>query len=476
MFDNSHFKDLVADGKPTGEVVGSDRFLVRVRGLEGVAMNAQVVFESGQRGLVREIGRDVVIVMNLESEHTPLGNLVVLQDNVFSTLVGDGYIGRVISPLGKPLDDKGAIQAVETWPIFQQAPGIMERELLSDRLPTGVTVVDSLFPVVLGQRIAILGDTKSGKTSFLTQVGLSQRETDRVVIYVLMGKRRVEIDGLVRALNESGAINNSIVVVADIFDSLAQSYIAPYIGCSLAEHLWHAGKDTVIIYDDLSAHAKVYREVALLAGDSPGRDSYPGDMFFAHSSLLERAGRLNKNHKTLTALPVIITPSDDITAFLPTSIMSITDGQIIFDLESFRQNIRPAVNTGLSVSRVGGRCQTDRQKKLSSALFKHMAEYRQAQEFAHFGSDIAEETKRSLALGDMLIEAFRQSPTQLYSVLEQEMTLETILASAGVRRLNVGLLKLKATELVPQVSEDSQIEPLIQQLLDASTIEGQVAA
>lgn len=473
MFDNSLFQKLVTAGNPTGEVVGSDRFLVSVRGLEGVAMNAQVLFESGQRGMVREVGEDAVTVLNLESENTPLGNLVVLQSNVFMAPVGEAQIGRILSPLGASLDGKGVIQTAESWPIYQQAPGIMQRSLLSDRLPTGVTAVDSLFPIVLGQRIAVLGDTKSGKTSFLVQLGMNQRETDRIVVYVLIGKRRVEIDQLTRALEESGGIKNSIVIVANVFDSLAQSYVAPYVGCAIAEHLWYQGHDVVIIYDDLSAHAKVYREVALLSGDNPGRDSYPGDMFFAHSSLLERAGKLASNGKTLTALPVVITPSDDITAFLPTSIMSITDGQLIFDLESFRQNIRPAINAGLSVSRVGGRCQTDRQKKLSGALFKRLAEYRQALEFAHFGTEIAQETKQALLLGDMITEAFRQSPIQLYSVTEQQLVLETILASAGTRRLNVGLLKIKATETASSVTNETDIEPLIQQLLDATTLEGQ---
>ena len=474
MFDNSQFQQLVTAGQPTGEVVSSERFLVRARGLEGIAMNAQVVFETGEIGLVREIGHDTAVILNLQSENTPLGKLVVLKDNIFSVPVGETLIGRIMTPLGLPLDGKGKIQVGDDWPLLRTAPGIMERSLLSDRLPTGVMIVDSLFPVVLGQRIAILGDTKTGKTSFLVQLGLNQRGSDRIVVYVLIGKRRVEIDQLIQTLDENGALPNSIVIVADIFDSLAQSYIAPFIGCAVAEQLWHAGRDVVIIYDDLASHAKVYREVALLAGDNPGRDSYPGDMFFAHSSLLERAGKLAVNGKTLTALPVVITPADDITAFLPTSIMSITDGQIIFDLESFRRNIRPAVNAGLSVSRVGGRCQTTRQKKLSGALFKRLADYRQAQEFANFGSEIGDDARRSLLLGDMITEAFRQPPRLLHTMAEQEMVLGTILASAGARKLDVGLLKLKAAELADSIKKEEDIDPLIEQLLNLTTLEGQV--
>lgn len=474
MFDNSQFQNLVTKGNPTGEVVGSDRFLVSVKGLDGVAMSALILFESGQRGVVAEVGEEIVLVLNLESESTPLGSLAVLFDNVFTTPIGESLIGRVITPLCQPLDGKGPVQHGGTWPVYSQAPGMMERQLLSDRLPTGVTLVDQLFPVVLGQRIAILGDTKSGKTSFLLQLGINQTNTDRVVIYVLIGKRRVEIDQLLNALNESGAINNSIVIVANVFDSLAQSYMAPYIGCAMAEHLWHNGRDVVIIYDDLSAHAKVYREVALLSGGNPGRDSYPGDMFFAHSSLLERAGRLASNGKTLSALPVIITPGDDITAFLPTSIMSITDGQLIFDLESFRRNIRPAINAGLSVSRVGGRAQTSRQKKISGALFKKLADYRQAAEFAHFGSDLATESKQSLQLGEQLIDAMRQGTGELFSVMEQELLMETVLATGGTRQLNIGLLKMKVRELAPTITSEDQIDGAVQQLLAATAMEAAV--
>ncbi len=470
MFDDSLFQQLVDGGSPTGEVVATDRFLVHVKGLDGVGVNAMVLFESGQRGVVREVGDEQVLVLNLESESTPLGSLAVLQDHALATGVGEGLLGRVVNPLLHPLDGKGPVHLAGTWPLYYQAPGMMERKLLSDQLASGVSIVDMLFPVVLGQRIAILGDTKSGKSSFLEQLGVNQTGTDRVVVYVLIGKRRVEIDQLIRTLNETGAINNSIVVVANIFDSLAQSYIAPYVGCAIAEYLWYNGRDVVIMYDDLSSHAKVYREVSLLSGGNPGRDSYPGDMFFAHSSLLERAGRLASNGKTLTALPVVITPGDDITAFLPTSIMSITDGQIIFDLASFRQNIRPAVNAGLSVSRVGGRAQNQRQKKLSGTLFKKLADYRQAAEFAHFGSELAPETQASLLLGEMLLEAFRQSPADRFTLVEQQLILETVVASGGQRKLNVGLLKLKAREMAPGATNDITADQTVEQLLQLSTV------
>lgn len=470
MFDNALFQQLVDDKHPTGEVVGSDRFLVTVRGLGGVATGALVVFENGERGMVRDISEDSVLVMSLESENTPLGSLAVLHENIMNTGVGTGLIGRVISPLCQPLDDKGPVKLTSTWPMYNQAPGMMERQVLKDRLSSGVTIVDLLFPIVLGQRIAVLGDTKSGKSSFLQQLGINQTNSERVVIYVLIGKRRVEIDQLVTRLNETGAIKNSIVIVADIFASLAQSYIAPYVGCAIGEYLWHGGRDVVIIYDDLSNHAKVYREVSLLAGGNPGRDSYPGDMFFAHSSLLERAGKLAKNGKTLTALPVVITPGDDITAFLPTSVMSITDGQLIFDLATFRQNIKPAINAGLSVSRVGGRALNAREKMLSGMLFKKLADYRQAAEFAHFGSDLTPETQASLLLGQMINEAFRQGTGELWSPVEQQLMLETVLTSGGQRKLNVGLLKLKVRELAPTIQSEADLDPVVAQLVEQTTV------
>lgn len=471
MHSDRNFKKCVSDGNSTGEIIGVDRYLITIKGLNGSAANAPVLFESGGRGVVRKIIGDTVLVMNLTTENAKIGELAVLENTMLTTRVGVGLVGRVINPLGEPLDGKGPIRFDDQWPIYASAPGITDRTILKDQLSSGVTVVDSLFPIVLGQRIAILGDTKSGKSSFLMQLGVNQKGTDRIVVYVLIGKRRIEIDQTIATLTKTGAIANSIVIVASIFDSLTQSYLAPYIGCAIAEYLWHnEDKDVVIIYDDLSSHAKIYREVALLANTNPGRDSYPGDMFFAHASLLERAGKLNKNNKTLTALPVVITPGDDITAFLPTSIMSITDGQIIFDLSTFRQNIRPAVNTGLSVSRVGGRAQSQRQKILSGTIFKKLAEYRQATEFARFGPDLAPETKIALQLGHLIIEAFRQNSVEHFSLTEQQLVLETVLASAGVHQMNMDRLKELAKKAAHDVHTDDAIDSIVQQLLSESTI------
>lgn len=441
MFDNTAFQKLVEAGNLTGEVVATNRFIVEIKGLEGVRIGAQILFEDGQRGMVREAYGDRVVLYNIDSEDVALGALVVVEFDQLQVPVGSELIGRVVSPMGLPLDGKGTLRTAQTSGIFTPAPGIMDRKMLDEQLASGVSAVDSFFPIVLGQRIAILGDSKSGKSTFLSQLSANQQGTDRIVVYVLIGKRKVDIERLLSDLQRSGAMEHTIVVLANIFDSLTQSYIAPYAACSMAEHLWYNGQDVIIIYDDLSSHAEAYRQLSLLQEVDPGRDSYPGDIFYTHSSLLERAGKLLTNDKTLTSLPVVLTPNDDITAYLSTNIMSITDGQIIFDLGYFRKGIRPAVNAGLSVSRVGGQAQTKRQKQLSTALFKALAHYHQAEEFSHFSSQLSKETRIDLARGRHLYQALGQPPEQLFSLAEQQLLLETIMKSDDDRAIDIASLK-----------------------------------
>lgn len=458
MFENQSFQKLVESNNLTGEVVAANSFIVEVKGLEGVRLGAQVLFEDGQRGIVREANGDQVILFNINSEKMLPGTLAVVENDLLQVPVGKELIGRVVTPMGDPVDGKGAILAKQRSGIFNPAPGIMDRNPLNEQLASGVAAVDMFFPVVLGQRIAILGDSKSGKSTFLSQLSAMQSGTDRVVIYVLIGKRKVDIESLLAGLQSGGAMDHTIVVLADIFESLTQSYLAPYAACAMAEYLWQNSQDVIIIYDDLSSHAEAYRQLSLLQEVDPGRDSFPGDMFYAHSSLLERAGKLLSNNKTLTALPVIVTPNDDITAYLPTNIMSITDGQIVFDLSVFRRGIRPAVNAGLSVSRVGGQAQTKRQKRLSGTLFKKLAKYHQAEEFSHFGSSLSKDASIDLMLGKQIYQALGQRPEELYSLTEQQLILETILMGEGKTEVNVEGLKKAVKNVGPKVKEEKDFD------------------
>lgn len=474
MFDNPNFQKLIENGNLTGEIISVNNFLVEVRGLKGVRLGAQILFEDGQRGMVREAYGDRAILFNIDSEKVQPGTLVVVEDEILSVPVGKNLIGRVVSPMGKPLDGKGPIRTTEKSGIFNQAPGIMARSMLNEQLASGVTAVDMFFPIVLGQRIAILGDSKSGKSTLLSQLSANQVGTDRVVVYVLIGKRKVDIEQLLAGLRASGAMDHTIVVLADIFDSLTQSYLAPYAGCAMAEHLWYSGQDTIIIYDDLSSHAEAYRQLSLLQEVDPGRDSYPGDMFYAHSSLLERAGKLLDSNKTLTSLPVVLTPSDDITAYLSTNIMSITDGQIILDLGVFRQGNRPAVNAGLSVSRVGGQAQTVRQKRLSGSLFKMLAKYKQAEEFSHFGSSLSKESQIDLTLGKQLHEALQQPPEERHSLITQQLILETIIMGGGEIDIDIAGLKKSATEQSLKVKKEEDFDKIEAELFKKHAIKPKI--
>lgn len=468
MFDNAVFQRLVEADHLTGEVVATNRFIVEVKGLEGVRIGAQILFEDGQRGFVREAYGDKVILYNIDSENMSLGTLAVVQYDQLQIPVGHELVGRVVNPLGEPVDGLGPIACGQTSGIFNPAPGIMDRKVLDQQLVSGVTAVDSFFPIVMGQRIAILGDSKSGKSTFLSQLIANQHGTGRIAVFVLVGKRKVDIERLLSDLKASGAMEHTIVVLANIFDSLTQSYLAPYSGAAMAEYLWQTGEgqDVIIMYDDLSSHAESYRQLSLLQEVDPGRDSYPGDIFYTHSSLLERAGRLFTNDKTLSSLPVVLTPNDDITAYLSTNIMSITDGQIIFDLGYFRKGVRPAVNAGLSVSRVGGQAQNKRQKQLSTALFKALAKYHQADEFSHFSSQLSKETRTDLARGRHLYAALMQPPEELLSLPEQQLMLETIMLSPDDRVIDVAALKKAVKDLGAQVTSDADYDRFEANLLD----------
>lgn len=452
---NTQFQKLIADGKQVGEVIAVDHFLVRVRGLQPINTHAVVLFEDGSKGYVHHVYEDYVIVLHLGTKVVTVGMVVVLQHDKLVARVGKNYIGRVISVLGEPLDGKGPIEPDGTWPIFHNAPMLYERELLDTPLETGVTTLDILYSLARGQRMTLLGDGKSGKSSLATQIAINQRSTDITTVYVLIGKRRADLIELLDRLESNGAMDKTIVIAATMFESLVLNYLAPYVAAAVGEYMWQQlGEDTLVIYDDLTSHAMAYREISLLAGVSPGRDSYPGDMFYTHSSLVERAGKLNRNHATQTILPIVYAPGGDITAYLPTNVMSMTDGQWILDMEVFREVMRPAVSTGLSVTRVGGAGHNKRQKALAVQTNKALAAYKQAEEYAHFGSELSDESAADLERGKNLYKLFNQVVGETYNFMEQQLLLDIVVNMKPGESFDMEALKKEVKEFAKQVAGD----------------------
>ena len=455
MFDNSgrHQLDQMMAGKPSlatlktrvedykpaqtseegGVVIASADGIVQVEGMDRAVYGEIVTFENGAKGMVESVEPGRLGIMLFDgAESVGVGTLVTRSGKRAGIPVGEKFLGRVIDPLGEPIDGKGPIEAEGYNPIEKQAPGILERQSVDTPLHTGILAIDSMFPIGRGQRELIIGDRQTGKTSIATDAILNQKDTGVLCIYVAIGQKASSIARVAEDLKKHGAMSYTTIVAATASDSAPLQYIAPYAGTALAEYFMDKGKSVLIVYDDLSKHAVAYRAISLLLRRSPGREAYPGDVFYLHSRLLERSCRMRDDlgGGSITALPIVETQAGDVSAYIPTNVISITDGQIFLESALFNAGNRPAVNVGLSVSRVGGAAQTKAMKKANSNLRIELAQYKDMESFAQFSSDLDAETRRQLEHGKALTEMLKQPLYQPKSDAEQVVVLT--LASHGM--------------------------------------------
>lgn len=406
----------------TGVVILVGDGIAKVSGLDQCMSGELVEFPNGSYGMAQNLEEDTVSVVILGTDNgIKEGDTVQRTGKVVSVPVGSGMIGRVVNALGEPIDGKGPITAEAYRPIEMPAPGIIERKHVSRPLQTGIKAIDSMIPIGRGQRELIIGDRQTGKTTIATDTIINQKGKDVICIYVAIGQKRSTVAQLVDNLHACGAMDYTIVVSATASELAPMQYIAPYAGCAIGEHFMHQGKDVLVVYDDLSKHAVAYRAISLLIRRPPGREAYPGDVFYLHSRLLERAAQLSDKlgGGSLTALPIIETQAGDVSAYIPTNVISITDGQIFLETELFNSGIMPAVNPGISVSRVGGDAQIKAMKKVSGSLKLLYSQYRELQSFAQFGSDLDADTKSRLALGERIVAVLKQSSNAPVEVAHQ---------------------------------------------------------
>ena len=445
-----------AEASEGGTVVSAADGVVEVKGMDKAVYGEIVTFDTGAKGMVESVEPDRLGVMLFDDiEKVGVGTLVTRSGKRAGIPVGDGFLGRVISPLGEPIDGKGPIESVGYNPIEKQAPGILERQSVDTPLHTGILAIDSMFPIGRGQRELIIGDRQTGKTSIATDAILNQKDTGVLCIYVAIGQKASSIARVAGDLQKHGAMSYTTIVAATASDSAPLQYIAPYAGTALAEYFMSKGKSVLIVYDDLSKHAVAYRAISLLLRRSPGREAYPGDVFYLHSRLLERSCRMRDDlgGGSITALPIVETQAGDVSAYIPTNVISITDGQIFLERALFNAGNRPAVNVGLSVSRVGGAAQTKAMKKANANLRIELAQYKDMESFAQFSSDLDAETRRQLDHGKALMEMLKQPLYQPKSDAEQVVTL--VLASHGVLdELPTAELRAKTSAFVRQFRAD----------------------
>jgi F-type H+-transporting ATPase subunit alpha len=423
--------DLKVDVEEVGKVIYSADGIAKVYGLTNVMAGEMVEFETGEKGLVFNLEADNVgvVVLGKGTDITE-GSSVKRLGRLISVPVGEALIGRVVNALGEPIDGKGVIEANEYRYVEEKAPGIMARKSVHEPLQTGIKAIDALVPIGRGQRELIIGDRQTGKTTVALDTILNQKNEDVICIYVAIGQKQSTVANIVRILEEHGAMEYTIVVNASASEAASLKFLAPYAGVTMGEYFRDNGRHALIVYDDLSKHADAYREMSLLLRRPPGREAYPGDVFYLHSRLLERAAKLNDElgAGSLTALPIIETKGGDVAAYIPTNVISITDGQIFLETNLFNKGIRPAINVGLSVSRVGGAAQIKAMKQVAGNLRLDLAQYRELEAFSQFASDLDEASRKQLERGERLVEVLKQPA---YSPLPVEK--QVVIIYAGTR-------------------------------------------
>ena len=438
-----HYENRIQSDE-TGVVILVGDGIARVSGLDQCMAGELLEFPNGSYGLAQNLEEDTVAVIILGTDAgIKEGDIVRRTGKVVSVPVGSKLIGRVVDALGNPIDGKGPIDADGFRPIESPAPGIIDRQHVSRPLQTGIKAIDAMIPIGRGQRELIIGDRQTGKTTIATDTILNQKGKDVICIYVAIGQKRSTVAGIVENLTAGGAMDYTIVVSASASELAPMQYIAPYAGCAMGEYFMNLGKDVLVIYDDLSKHAVAYRAISLLIRRPPGREAYPGDVFYLHSRLLERAAQLSnaKGGGSLTALPIIETQAGDVSAYIPTNVISITDGQIFLETELFNAGVMPAVNPGISVSRVGGDAQIKAMKKVAGSLKLLYSQYRELQSFAQFGSDLDADTKARLALGERIVAVLKQKNNAPKEVAQQVCILYAVVH---------GYLNSVAVDLIPE--------------------------